>query len=161
MILFNRRRRATVFFYYSVCIVFFIAGILGVIGSFNIWMDYSGVFGLSGKVPSLSLGADNRRLLLPAVIRQSQPDCIIAGTSRVGRGIDAQHPALREYNCLNVYLNAGDAFEVAKVVQYAVETANIKLVLLGVDFFMFDVDLDVPKYSKNFRPGYFCITSLS
>jgi len=148
MKLVNGKGRSSIFLYYSMCFSLTAAGLLGLIVLFNLWIDFSGVFGFSDRI---DLRADNRRLLIPGVIRQFQPNCVIVGTSRVGRGIDPRHPSLRKYKCLNLYLNAGDAYEVAKVIEFAVETVNLRLVLIGLDFFMFDEDLDVPSYSKRFH----------
>jgi len=119
---------------------------------FNIFVDYTGVFSLREGVSRIEVKTDNRRLVLPGVIEAYKPKCIITGTSRVGRSINPNYEAIQDENCLNLFLNAGDAYEISKLLDFANNTvADLETVYLGVDFFMFDTNLDVASYQNRFK----------
>jgi sulfatase modifying factor 1 len=125
---------------------------------FNLYADYTGTFWPDSSFKGEIL-PDNRRIVTPALVRSLKPDCILTGTSRVGRGFPLDHSTLRNYLCPNLYFSGGDAHEISKVIQYAVAKSKIRLVLIGIDFFMFDEDLDIENYTRrfklsNYEPGH-------
>ncbi len=133
--------------YYLLTVLILLIGVL----SFNIVVDYTGTFGLRWIDPNITLKTDNRRLVSPGVIRTYKPDTIITGTSRVGRGINPSHNVFENKRALNLFLNAGDAYELSQLLNFALMVSPPKLVILGIDFFSFDKNLDVESYSSRFK----------
>jgi len=125
--------------------------LIGII-SFNIIVDYTGVFGSKIIPKNIVLKSDNRRIVTPGVIRSYKPTIIITGTSRVGRAIDPSHPIFINKKALNLFYSGGDANELSHLLNFASIIAPPKQVVLGIDFFSFDEDLDIEDYTINFRP---------
>lgn len=63
-----------------------------------------------------------------------KPDCIILGTSRAGRGLRPDHPALSDLRCYNLSLPAISMYEMRRYLQHAQATRNLKLAILSLDF---------------------------
>ena len=118
---------------------------------FNASIDYTGIFGSNLIPKEIVLKTDNRRLVTPGVIRKYKPDIIITGTSRAGRGLDPTHSIFNNQKTLNLFLNAGDADEIAQLLNFSSMVSPPKKIVLGLDFFSFDEDLDVDSYSDRFR----------
>ena len=131
------------------------------IGLFNIFVDYAGIFSLRKDVSRIDLRTDNRRIVLPGIISTYQPECIITGTSRVGRSINPLYKTIANKKCMNLFLNAGDAYEISKVLEYANNVVpNLKEIYLGLDFFMFSSNLDVHSYQSRFNEDNYTKTGL-
>lgn len=121
--------------------------------AFNAIVDPYNTFGLELRPSNIILSTTNRRIVTPGIIRRYQPDCIITGSSRVGRGMNPSSKELPSSNCLNLFFNAGDAFEVATLIEFAISMdKKLKTLLVGIDFFMFDEDLDEHEQSSAFDP---------
>ena len=62
-----------------------------------------------------------------------KPGCILLGTSRTGRGLDPDQPALRQLDCYNMALPSVSLYEMRRYFQHA-QTAQ--RVILALDFFL-------------------------
>lgn len=142
-----RNKYSNFFAYFLILLLLLIVGII----SINASIDYTGIFGSNLLSKDISLKTDNRRLVSPGVIRKYTPEVIITGTSRAGRGLNPLHNVFENQKTLNLFLNAGDANEIGKLLNFASLVSPPKKIVLGVDFFSFDSDLNVDSYSSRFK----------
>lgn len=63
-----------------------------------------------------------------------KPDCILLGTSRAGRGLRPDHPALDHLHCYNLSLPAISMYEMRRYLQHAQAVRPLKLAIVSVDF---------------------------
>lgn len=67
-------------------------------------------------------------------VMADKPDCILLGTSRAGRGLRPDHPALRELSCYNLSLPAISMYEMRRYLQHAQAVHPLKLAIVSLDF---------------------------
>ena len=77
---------------------------------------------------------DHLRLTHVYRVNRIQPECILLGTSRTGRGLAPHHPALANLNCYNLALPAISLYEMRRYLQHAQAIRPQKLVILSIDF---------------------------
>ena len=117
------------------------------VGLFNIIIDPYGVFNQK-DIPGINHAkvkeGDNDRLSKATAITRIQPITVLLGSSRTKQGLDPDHPQLAQNQpAYNLAVNGPNMYEVRRYLEHAIANQeNIKTVVLGVDFFMFNSDLD-------------------
>lgn len=100
-----------------------------VLGTVMLFLDVHGVL-RGASVPYDSLIRMQRAYSL----LHWKPERIIFGTSTVG-GIDANHPALKEFGpTVEMHLNGAKTYEVYRYVQHATAASDPDFIILGIDF---------------------------
>ncbi len=82
----------------------------------------------------------NVRLFKAADVITFQPDILLMGSSRTDLGLDPRHPALKHgQQSYNLGLVGPNMYEVKRYLDHAIANQpNIKTVVIGLDFFMFN-----------------------
>jgi hypothetical protein len=75
-------------------------------------------------------------------VNRLQPECILLGTSRTGRGLSPDSPALQSLKCYNLALPAISMYEMRRYLQHAQSIRPQKLVILAMDFRVFSTGPD-------------------
>ncbi|MDY6782681.1 MAG: hypothetical protein SW833_09080 [Cyanobacteriota bacterium] len=124
------------------------------VGLFNIIIDPYGTFNSPvGKFNHEKPSKDNNdRLYKAADIMRIKPVTVILGSSRTKQSINPEHPTLQDKTPIyNLALNGANIYEVRRYLEHAIANQeDIELVVLGVDFFMFNGELDnQPSFSEN------------
>lgn len=94
---------------------------------------------------------NNDRLYKATDIIRIKPITVLIGSSRTKQGLDPTHPALKKYQPVyNLALNGPNFYEQLRYLQHAIANQkNLKEVVLGVDFFMFNSSLmNQPTFSE-------------
>jgi hypothetical protein len=95
---------------------------------------------------------DNSDRLFKAVnITRIKPTTILMGSSRTKQGLNPEHPALKnEESVYNLAINGPNFYEVRRYIEHAIANQpNLKRIVLGVDFFMFNSHLEnQPSFSE-------------
>jgi hypothetical protein len=127
---------------------------LSLVGTFNLLVDPYDVFdtpnwlGINHVKPKKD---NNDRLFKASDIIRLQPTTIILGSSRTKQGIDPEFTALSsDRSTYNLAINGPNAYEVRRYLEHAIANqANLKQVILGIDFFMFNANLkNQPSFSE-------------
>lgn len=113
------------------------------VGLFNITIDPYGVFssptrqGLNQSKPRKD---NNDRVFKATDIVKIKPVTVILGSSRTKRGINPKHPGLANLQpAYNLALNGPNIYEQLRYLEHAISNQkNLKEVIFGVDFFMFN-----------------------
>jgi len=79
------------------------------------------------------------RLAKAWAVYKQKPDGIILGTSRSEFGLDPNHPGWNVKSVYNLGLSGANMYEVLRYFQHAHTIKPQKQVILGVDFFMFNI----------------------
>lgn len=113
------------------------------IGSLNFTVDPYEVFNqlkISGFNQSKPKKKNSERLSKAIDIIRIKPVTILLGSSRAKLGLDPTHPALNSYQpAYNLGLDGVNGYEEFRYLQHAIANQkNIKLVIIGIDFFMFN-----------------------
>ena len=118
-----------------------------IVVSFNLVVDPYGIY----KTPNF-LGINhvkvqknsNDRLYKAIDIIKIKPLTIFLGTSRTKQGLDTIHPSLSNNQpAYNLALDSANAYEALRYLQHTIKNQpNLKQVIFGVDFFMFNKLLD-------------------
>ncbi|MGB3691801.1 MAG: hypothetical protein WBG70_00080 [Spirulinaceae cyanobacterium] len=128
-------------FFASVCIPLFGVGL------FNIIIDPYGVFNQE-DIPGINhakVNQDNNDRLAKATdITRIKPITLLLGSSRTKQGLDPDHPQIvKDQPAYNVAINGPNMYEVKRYLDHAIANQeNLQTVILGVDFFMFNANLD-------------------
>lgn len=75
-------------------------------------------------------------------VAADKPDCIVLGTSRTGRGLRPDHPALARLHCYNLSLPAISMYEMRRYLQHAQAVRPLTLAILSIDFRVFNTPAD-------------------
>ena len=118
------------------------AASLALIALLNLAVDPYSVFG-SPRIPRFNANkpdfVEQLRLTHVYAVARRKPGCILLGTSRTGRGLDPDHPALRQLDCYNMALPSVSLYEMRRYFQHA-QTA--RRVILALDFRVFTTPTD-------------------
>lgn len=118
-----------------------IPGLLAV-GLFNIGVDPYGVMNSpEWRLNRLRTEQFNHvRLFKATSVKRIAPKTVLLGSSRTDLGLDPKHPALADGKpAYNLGLVGPNMYEVRRYFDHALATQpNLKTVVLGVDFFMFN-----------------------
>lgn len=75
-------------------------------------------------------------------VKRIKPQCIILGTSRAGRGLSPDHPALAGTPCYNMALPAISLYEMRRYFQHAQAIQPLDQAILALDFRVFNTAPD-------------------
>jgi len=79
------------------------------------------------------------RLVKSLELPLRKPRTLIMGTSRVHDGINPDHPSLQDYSPVyNFAVDMNRIHETLLLLRHATENTDVKRVVLGLDFFMFN-----------------------
>lgn len=79
------------------------------------------------------------RLVKALELPLRKPQTILMGSSRVHDAMNPDHPLLQEYApAYNLAVDMNRIYETLLLLRHATENANIKRLVLGIDFFMFN-----------------------
>ena len=135
---------------YLIHLFTYIGLFIGCVAVFNLIIDPYAIFnlvkieGFNSLKPELNTHA---RMIKAHQVRTIRPDSIILGSSRAETGLDPEHPGwspgtLRHYN---LALHSANIYEVYKYLQHAHAVQAIKQAVIGLDFFMFNMNKQVEK----------------
>ena len=128
----------------------FVAAIapLGLVAACNWLINPYGVFATPKIVGLNHLKPEQKnlaRIYKAFDLRHKQPEVILFGSSRVEEGLNIGHPALvgkNNYQVYNAGFQAGNPYEILKYLELAIaKNPQLKKVVLGIDFFMFNENL--------------------
>ncbi len=113
------------------------------VAAFNWVIDPYGIFngikqqGLNHNKPKK---LDNDRLFKTADIIHLKPATILLGSSRMRQGMNPEYVELQKYPPVyNLGLNGSNIYELRKYLEHSlVNNPDLKVVVLGIDFFMFN-----------------------
>lgn len=118
-----------------------ISGINIIIDPYDFW-SFPQIQGVNHSKPRKD---NNDRLHKAADIVRHKPSVIVLGSSRTKQGIDPSHVLLQEYsqNTYNLAINGPNMYEVRRYLEHALANQeNLELIVLGLDFFMFNHELE-------------------
>ena len=126
--------------------VLLLASLVPLVGvaTINYIIDPYGVFAFPqiNKVNNLKPEQKNTgRIYKSFDIRKIKPQIILLGSSRVEDGLSSQHPAFikNEVNTYNLGFQAGNTYEILRYLEHTInQQPELKQVILGIDFFMFN-----------------------
>ena len=147
----NMTKRIKYKYFNLIYLSFILVSMLGV-GLFNYIIDPYGIFNqfyltkLNDIKPKKD---DNDRLFKAVDIINLRPTTVIIGSSRTKQGIRTDHAAFSgQQNVYNLALNGANIYELKRYLEHAIyNQQNLKTVMLGLDFFMFN------RWSEN-QPGF-------
>ncbi|MEW5860862.1 MAG: hypothetical protein AB1861_26400 [Cyanobacteriota bacterium] len=130
-----------------------LSGFLAV-GAFNFIVDPFGVTNspIFSEFNELKIEKFNNVRLFKAVdVIRIKPKTILLGSSRSDLGLDPNHPALANQTPYNLGLVGPNMYEVRRYFDHALTNQpNLKTVVLGIDFFMFnDYSPNSPDFDEN------------
>lgn len=125
---------------------------MAAVGLFNVALDPYGVFDspiVTGINQSKPRKGNNDRLFKATDIIRIKPATLLFGSSRVRQGLDPTYEGLKDKQpAYNLGLNGANPYEQLRYLQHAIaNNKNLKTVILGIDFFMFNA------YNEN-QPGF-------
>lgn len=94
----------------------------------------------------------NGRLFKAIDITRIKPVTLLMGSSRSNYGLDPTHPALFNHQpAYNLALNGANIYEVDRYLEHGIENQkDLNLVVLGIDFFMFNENVpNKPDFSED------------
>lgn len=130
-------------------IIFFLSVLIfsiSIIGSLN--FIYDDIYFADILSKKISIETENRRVVTPLIVKKYKPECVIIGTSRIGRGISSKNDFIKKNKCLNLYFNAANIDELNLVIKLLIRS-NVKKVIIGLDFFSFNKNFEIAKYQGN------------
>jgi hypothetical protein len=141
---FNKPKRKHYFRFNSLFLVIALLPI-GLLGIVNFTIDPYGLFKTFtlNKINLLKSRQDNNlRVYKAAEIINLKPQKILLGSSKVLLALDPYHPALAKNDSINFNLGIPRThiYELRRYLEHAIANQpNLKQVVLGIDFFMFDL----------------------
>lgn len=171
-------RKSPSYSYFNKLLFFSIFAVLSGVAGLNWLVDPYGVFRVS-KVQGFNHEKpqkfDNDRLFKTTDIIHLKPATILLGSSRMRQGLNPESPLLQEYlPVYNLGLNGSNIYELRKYLEHSItNNPNLKRVILGIDFFMFNGERELQTAfvenrlnKKHFMPNdllntLFSLTALS
>ena len=116
------------------------------VGLFNWSIDPYDLFNTSNflGINHEKIKKDNNDRLFKAVdIIRLKPKTILMGSSRTKQGLNPEHPAIKNNQlAYNLAINGPNTYEVRRYIEHAIANQpDLKQVILGIDFFMFNATL--------------------
>lgn len=132
----------------------FVLPSLMTIGVFNALVDPYGVVNspqLSGVNELKPEQYHHARLFKAAGVMHNKPKNILLGSSRSDLGLDPEHPAVADETAYNLALVGPNMYEVRRYFEHALANQpEVKKVVLGIDFFMFNENWkNSPDFDEN------------
>lgn len=113
-----------------------------VVGATNVVIDPYGYFGtptVRGLSQRKPMAFQHDRFFKAGLVERSAPDCLLAGSSRVGEGLDPQDPALAPCRAtLDVSLAGPNVHEMTAIAESVLRRGGVRRVVLSLDFFAFN-----------------------
>ncbi|WP_431065184.1 hypothetical protein [Methylotuvimicrobium sp.] len=91
------------------------------------------------------------RMIKAHQVRLRKPEVLIIGSSRAELGLDPDHPALMKADSVsyNLALSSANIYEILRYIQHAHAVNPLKQVVIGLDFFMFNINkLNEPDFDE-------------
>lgn len=121
--------------------IFIFIPLLGV-ALFNYIIDPYDIFNRPyfGKINHNKIEKDNNDRLFKAIdIIRIKPITVLLGSSRIKQGINTHHSVLKNQPVYNLGLNGANLYENLRYLEHTIKNQpNLKEVIIGVDFFMFN-----------------------
>ncbi|MCJ8314561.1 MAG: hypothetical protein MJK11_16525 [Pseudomonadales bacterium] len=136
---------------YVISIISFSTLIIG----FNWFINPFGLFSspnIEGINSVKTAFASHVRMAKADAVRKYDAKGLILGSSKVEFGIDPEHPGWPERPVYNLGLSGGNIYEVLRYLKYAHKENNVKIAIVGLDFFMFNAYSDAA--SRGFNESY-------
>lgn len=111
-----------------------VAGLNWVVDPFSIF-DAPAIAGFNANKPDY---VEHLRLTHVYRVERLKPECLLLGTSRTGRGLAPDHPALAKFHCYNLALPAMSVYEMRRYLQHAQAVRPQNLAVLALDFRTFN-----------------------
>lgn len=116
------------------------------VGAFNIFVDPYGIYNsptVSGFNQSKPDKWKHQRLFKALDITRIKPVTIFIGSSRTNLGLNPAYSALDDRQpAYNLGLNGANTYETLRYLEHAIKNQkDLKLVILGLDFIMFNTEL--------------------
>jgi hypothetical protein len=116
------------------------------VGMFNIAVDPYGVYRILSLDGFNQVKPDkwkHQRLFKAVDVTRIKPFTIFLGSSRTNLGLNPSYTALKDKQpAYNLGLNGANTYETLRYLQHAIKNQkDLKLVILGLDFIMFNQDL--------------------
>ncbi|MDJ0745179.1 MAG: hypothetical protein QNJ32_17720 [Xenococcaceae cyanobacterium MO_167.B27] len=143
------------FYFYNIFLFIMISLPIAVTGFINWLIDPQDVFntpnylGVNNIKPHKD---DNDRLFKAIDITRIRPKTIIVGSSRTKQAINPEYPVFDQSSGVyNLALNGPNFYEVRRYVEHAIyNQPDLQEIILGIDFFMFNSNLDnQPTFSES------------
>ena len=144
------------FYKYNLYFLGIVSSLLAGVGFLNWLIDPQDIF----KTPNYwgvnheKITKDRNDRLYKAVdVIRLQPQIILAGSSRIKQGIDPNAVVLAAENKVyNLGLNGANFYEVRRYIEHAIyNQPELNQIILGLDFFMFNKDLENQATFKEYR----------
>jgi hypothetical protein len=140
---FNKWLLSTIAFY-----LFTIVGINGLVDPYGIYKTPN-ILGINHEKPEKQ---SNDRLVKAIDVIHYQPVTIFLGSSRTKQGLDPNHPAFSNAQpAYNLSLDGANVYEMMRYLEHTIKNQpNLKEVIVGIDFFMFNELLgNQPGFNEN------------
>lgn len=129
------------------------------VGAVNLLVDPYGYFGtptIAGLSQRKPTAFQHDRFLKAGLVRRGHPDCLLAGSSRVGEGLDTQDPALAPCrDTLDVSLAGPNVQEMTAIAESALRRGGVRRVVMSLDFFAFNPSREVTRGGREiFSTGW-------
>jgi hypothetical protein len=121
---------------------------------FNLLIDPYEIFQTPAMVGINKIKPEKRkqvRLFKAIAVSRLKPQMVFLGSSRTEFGLSTSHPVLQQFQpAYNLALPSPNMYEVRRYLEHAIANNQLKQVVLGIDFFMFNVFLpNTPDFSEN------------
>ena len=107
----------------------------------------------------IEITTENRRIVIPLIIKKYNPKCIFIGTSRIGRGMSHKNNYLTQNHCLNLYLNGANIDEINLIIKLVLRN-NIEKLIIGLDFFSFNKNYKIKESQNNLNKYDFLVDNI-
>ncbi len=121
---------------------------------FNLLIDPYGIFKSPAMVGINRIKPEKRkqvRLFKAIAVSRLRPQMVFLGSSRTEFGLGTSHPVLQPFQpAYNLAIPAPNMYEVRRYLEHAIANNQLQQVVLGIDFFMFNVFLpNTPDFNEN------------
>ena len=148
-------KRGSNFHFYNLLLLIFVSLPVTGVGVINWLIDPQDVFNTPNYLGINNVKPDkdkNDRLFKAIDITRIRPKIIIVGSSRAKQGINPEYTVFdQSAGVYNLALNGPNFYEVRKYIEHAIyNQPDIKEIVLGIDFFMFNAHIDnQPTFSES------------
>ncbi len=136
---------------------FLISSVLlsGAIAGFNWWMDPYAIYHKQAPQQSQPLVVMNERVFKTVGLAHTPSDVVILGTSRADLGIGREHEAFKGKRVISLATFGQTIRESRRLMEVAVKDSKPKIVILGLDFFVFNALFAPPLdfVEENYSPS--------
>lgn len=116
---------------------------MAAVAALNWWVDPYSLFG-SARIAGFNANkmefVEHLHLTNAYAVKRVEPDALVIGTSRVGRGMSPMHPAWQGLTCYNLAMPGINIYEILRYLQHAEAIRPLKRVVVSLDFRSFQPD---------------------